>query len=205
MPKKRLPKGQKSLLSPEAEAHTEFKEDMGKLVFNMEVVCPFCAWRGRVIQFRTKKSERSKSFSTKMFKCPDCGQGMRRDTLFRDFTVSEWARWLYTDVIMFKGYHRISFPKLLQRLKEYGWANEFWSAWKAVKDNRTTSDVEDYLDYKRGYEEELEAKQQVFEVEHVCPMDGKEYINMCMEFDCDYNEGGRCTGTPLNMPEAFRK
>jgi len=152
MPRKRLPKGQRSLLDPEVEAVTDFKDDMGKLVFNMEVVCPFCAWMGRVIQFRTKKSEASKSYSTKMFKCPDCGQGMRRDTLLRDLTVSEWARWLYTNVIMYGGYNRISFPKLLQRLKEYGWASEFWSAWKAVKENRTTSDVEDYLDYVKASE-----------------------------------------------------
>jgi len=149
MPRKRLPKGQRSLIDPEAEALTEFESDMGEPIFNMEVVCPFCAWVGCVIQFRTKKSEESKNYSTKMFKCPDCGQGMRRDTLLRDLTVSDWARWLYTNVIMFRGYHRISFPKLLQRLREYGWAGEFWSAWKAVKEHKGTSDVEDYVEYVR--------------------------------------------------------
>ena len=167
MSRKRFSKGQRKLTSPEVVALTDFKDDMGEPIFNMEVICPFCAWSGRVIQFRTKKSEKSKSYSTKMFKCPDCGQGMRRDTLLKDLTVSEWARWLYTDIIMYGGYHRISFPKLLQRLKEYGWANEFWSAWKAVKEHRETSDVEDYLDYKQTYEEER--KQQVFEVEYICP------------------------------------
>ena len=149
MPRKRFSDGQSKLTDPESVAITEFKDDVGGPIFNMEVVCPFCAWMGRVLQFRTKKSEKSTKYSTKMFKCPDCGQGMRRDTLLRDFTVSEWARWLYTDVIMYHGYNRISFPKLLQRLKEYGWANEFWSAWKAVKEHRETSDIEDYLDYAK--------------------------------------------------------
>ena len=85
-----------------------------------------------------------------MFNCPDCKQGMRRDTLLRDMTPSDWARWLYFDVIKYGGYNRISFPKLLQRLKEHGWAGEFWEAWKAAKEGRDTSDVEDYIEYAKS-------------------------------------------------------
>lgn len=154
MSRKRFAKGQ-TALNPEQEALNRFKEDFsvesqsGNILFNEEVACPFCAYVGRVIEFRTKKSERSKSYSTRMFKCPDCGQGMRRDTLLKDMTPSEWARWLYFDVIMYHGYDRISFPKLLERLKKYGWATEFWEAWKAAKEGRERSDAEAYIDYVR--------------------------------------------------------
>ena len=153
MPRKRFAGGQRKLTNPEVVALTEFKEELGGPLFNEEVVCPFCAFKARVIQFRTKKSEKSASYSTKMFECPDCRQNMRRATLLRDMTVSEWARWLYFDIIMYHGYDRISFPKLLQRLKEYGWANEFWSAWKAAKEGRQHSDIEDYAEYMKSSED----------------------------------------------------
>jgi len=159
MTRHRLPKGQQTL-DPEAEALKEFKEEFGiksssgSILFNEEVVCPFCAFVGRVMEFRTKKSERSKRYSTKMFKCPDCGQGMRRDTLLKDMTPSEWARWLYFNVIMYHGYDRISFPKLLERLRKYGWASEFWEAWKAAKEGRDTSDIENYIEYARTFAKE---------------------------------------------------
>lgn len=147
MPRKRFSKGQRSLVDPETEALAEFEHGMGESTLNMEIICPYCAYKGKVREFGTKKSEKSESYSTKMFRCPDCYQRMRRATLLRDMTVSEWARWLYVDVIGSHGYDRISFPKLLKRLKEYGWAGEFWSAWRAVKEHRETSDIEDYLDY----------------------------------------------------------
>lgn len=149
MSRKQLPKGQRTLTDPEADALEDFVADMGEPILNVEVVCPFCAWGARAVEFRTKKSEKSKAYSTRMFECPDCGQRMHRTTLLKDMTPSEWARWLYFDVIMYHGYDRISFPKLLQRLKEYGWAREFWEAWRAAKEGRETSDVEDYLDYAR--------------------------------------------------------
>lgn len=145
--RRRIPKGQRSLIDPETQALYEFERGMGESTLNMEIICPFCAFKGKVREFGTKKSAKSESYSTKMFVCPDCYQRMRRATLLRDMTVSEWARWLYFDVIMSHGYNRISFPQLLKRLKEYGWAREFWSAWRAAKESRETSDVEDYLDY----------------------------------------------------------
>jgi len=157
MSRKRLPKGQRTLIDPEAQALHEFEQGMGESTLNTEIVCPFCAFRGKVRKFGTKKSAKSESYSTKMFQCPDCYQKMRRQTLLRDMTVSEWARYLYFDVIRESrgsGYNRISFPKLLERLKEYGWAREFWEAWRAAKESRGTSDVEDYLDYMKQSAEE---------------------------------------------------
>jgi len=153
--RRRIPKGQRSLIDPETQALHEFEQGMGESTLNMEIICPFCAFKGKVREFGTKKSAKSESYSTKMFRCPDCGEGMRRKTLLKDITVSEWARWLYTDVIMFGGYNRISFPKLLERLKEYGWAREFWEAWRAIKEHRGTSDVEDYADYLKQSAEEV--------------------------------------------------
>ena len=157
--KKRLPKGQTKLF-PEFEAISELKEELG-LILNEEVICPFCGYRSRAIEFRVKKSSKSSKYSTKKFKCPDCGQVMKRSTLLRDMTVSDWARWLYYDVIRAsrgKGFHRISFDKLSQRLKEYGWAKEFWEAWKAAKEGRDRSDIEDYLDYLRSASSEMRSK-----------------------------------------------
>lgn len=151
MPRKRFAGGQKSLTDPEAVAMKEFKGDMGIPLLSEEVVCPFCAFKGRVMRFRTKRSPRSISYSTKMFECPDCHERMRRDTLLREMSPSDWARWLYFDVIMYGGHSRINFETLLPRLREYGWATEFWSAWKAAKEGREVSDIEDYVDYKRQH------------------------------------------------------
>ena len=169
MPRKRFAGGQKRLTDPESVAMKEFKGDMGIPLLSEEVVCPFCAFKTRVIQFRVKKSEKSASYSTKKFECPDCGENMRRNTLLRDMSVSEWARWLYFDVIMYHGYNRISFPKLLQRLKEYGWANEFWSAWKAAKEGRQHSDIEDYAEYMKSSEDSYLAKEKkAMEIKKKC-------------------------------------
>lgn len=122
-------------------------------LFNQELVCPFCAYKGRLIEFRIKKSEKSKEYSTKLFQCPDCGQRMHRETLLKEMTVSEWARWMYNDVIRYEGgYERISWDKLRGpegRLKKYGWATEFWEAFKAAKAGRQRSDIEDFTDYLR--------------------------------------------------------
>lgn len=154
---RRLGKGQAGLISEETTAIMEFRNVLGSSV-NIEVICPFCAWKGKVIEFRNWKSPASKEYSIKMFRCPDCGQRMARRTLFKDMSVSDWARWLYFDVIGYRGYDRIDFPKLLKRLKEYGWANEFWTAWRAAKDGRETSDVEDYADYLRTSANEAKDK-----------------------------------------------
>lgn len=153
MPRKRLEPRQSKLITPEEEAVGEFQLELGgPEVFEQEITCPYCAYNGRVVEFRTKKSETSKQYSTKRFKCPDCAQTMLRDTLFKDMTVSEWARWMYFDVVKYEGgYNRISWEKLLSRLKQYGWAHEFWEAWRAAKEGREHSDVEDFLQYQRDY------------------------------------------------------
>lgn len=163
--RRRLEDTQTKLIAPDVEAMEEFKQELGESLISQEFICPFCAYKATLVNFRMKKSEKSESFSKRKFQCPDCGQNMLRETLLNDMTVSEWARWLYTSIIDShgKGYERISFPKLFERLKQYGWAGEFWEAWRAAKEGRGTSSVEDYISYLKSAAEEERKNCQTFQ------------------------------------------
>ena len=69
---------------------------------------------------------------------------MRRATLLMNVTVKEWAEWLYVSLRTWnkegeKFYDRISWEKLLRRLKVYGYAELFWNAWKDIKERYNKS------------------------------------------------------------------
>lgn len=98
-----------------------------------EYYCPFCAWRGRVIDFRLLK--RGGEISNKKSKCPDCNAVMLRRTLTRKMTPREWARWLYVSIREFgeKFYIKIKWERLWNRLWEFGFGDEFLLAWKDIK------------------------------------------------------------------------
>lgn len=104
-------------------------------------ICPFCAYKGRLIRFRYKTI---RGISKRTFKCPDCGNLMRRNTLTKKVTPKLWAEWLYSCIRLYKihGYdnalkqdffHKIKWEKLFERLKKLGISKEFWDSWKNIK------------------------------------------------------------------------
>ncbi len=114
--------------------------------FNEVVLCPFCAYKNRLIEFRLILE--SGVYSKKRYKCPDCGQIMRKNTLTKHLTLKDWAYWLYASIRVwddiFYGskekvkrensfYYRISWNKLLYRISLYGYGEAFWEAWREVK------------------------------------------------------------------------
>ena len=107
--------------------------------------CPYCMLTGTIDKFQTKIKS---GFSEKMFRCSRCKQGMRRKTLMNDMSPTEYAQWLYAQVALYDGYHRVSWKELLAGLKKHGIANEFWTAWKEAKAKRKRE-----RDAPAGYEE----------------------------------------------------
>ena len=100
------------------------------------VFCPFCAYRGKLLEFRL--SLKSGGYSRNRYRCPDCGQVMRKTTLKMKVTIEEWAEWLYVSLRTWnkvgeRFYDRISWEKLLYRLSRYGFAKKFWVAWEEIK------------------------------------------------------------------------
>lgn len=100
------------------------------------VYCPFCAYRGRLIDFRLTLE--SGGYSRKQYRCPDCGQVMRKATLKMRISIEEWAEWLYISIRMwnkpeYKFYDKISWEKLWSRLYKYGFGERFLKAWKNIK------------------------------------------------------------------------
>ena len=111
------------------------------MLANEIYICPFCAYKDKLINFRIK----TEKYTGKTFQCPDCKQVMRRNTLLRNVTPREWAMWLYASMRVWnksgeKFYDRIkknndgSFT-LSKRLYAMGEeiANDFWGVWADAK------------------------------------------------------------------------
>jgi len=111
------------------------------MLANEIYICPFCAYKDKLINFRIK----TEKYTGKTFQCPDCKQVMRRNTLLRNVTPREWAMWLYASMRVWnksgeKFYDRIkknndgSFT-LSKRLYAMGEeiANDFWGGWADAK------------------------------------------------------------------------
>jgi hypothetical protein len=96
-----------------------------------KVMCPFCLYQSTLSHFGTKTSKGKES---KMFKCPDCGQGMRQDTLTKDMTTKQFAEWVW-EYRSFGFWQMINFAKFSERLKNLGIAREFWDEYKRLKEN----------------------------------------------------------------------
>lgn len=110
------------------------------MLANEIYICPFCAYRDKLIKFKT-----SGNYTGKTFQCPDCLQVMRRNTLLRKVTPREWGMWLYASIRVWnkhgeKFYDRIkknpngSFV-FADRIKMFGedFTNDFWEGWKEAK------------------------------------------------------------------------
>lgn len=113
------------------------------MLANEIFVCPFCAYKDKLINFRIKTGK----YTGKTFQCPDCQQVMRRNTLLRSVTPREWAIWLYSSIRVWnrpgeKFYDRIkkkpdgSSFVLADRIRAMGEdvANDFWEGWREAKE-----------------------------------------------------------------------
>jgi len=111
--------------------------------------CAYCLHQGKAENFMTKTKH---GYSDKMFKCPECGQGMRKDTLFRDMTPEQYAEWVFDTI----AWERIHWVVWKQRLHSYGWATRFWSKYNELK--QAASETESYEDYilRKQYEQKEE-------------------------------------------------
>lgn len=125
MRKRRLPKGQTKLFEDEPKITIKIEPKPMEKYF-----CPFCLYEDYLCKFEVKTKN---GYSSKKAKCPDCGQGMRMETLTKRMTPVELAQFLY-DYQLYGGREKISWDKFKVRLRNLGIANTFWAAWKKYRD-----------------------------------------------------------------------
>lgn len=117
--------------------------------------CPFCLYRGDITKFYVKIK---KGVSEKRFKCPECGEVMRRETLTKDMTIEQYAQWVYDT----GAWERIKFSTWKKRLKDYGWSFKFWDEYKRHK-TEMLGETETYQQYiERKQREQLEEEEDYY-------------------------------------------
>ena len=126
-------------------------------ILRRELTCPYCLYTDTVGKFTIRL--KSGAPSQKRFKCPDCGEGMRRDTLFGEKSVEEFAEWLYDT----QAWGRVSFNKFRQRLKDMGISYQFWNHYKKHKKEFAAESPDDY--YMRQQQEAREEETVAFQRE----------------------------------------
>lgn len=93
------------------------------------VYCPFCLYKSALIDFRVKKVD---GWSNSMANCPDCNNNMRMESLTRNMTIVEYAKWVF-DYSLNGFWNKCPFEKFTGRLKAYGWSYQFWEKYKEFK------------------------------------------------------------------------
>ena len=95
------------------------------------VLCPFCLLEGPLQKFLVSTK---KGISAARGRCPHCENGMMLRTLTHDWTVPEYAKWVY----QYSGsgfWQKIpSFEVWKERLRQRGWSTEFWDTYKQLKE-----------------------------------------------------------------------
>lgn len=124
-----------------------------------EFCCPFCLYKGDLTKFYVRIK---KGYSDKQFKCPDCGQIMRKETLTKKMSITEYAHWVYDT----KAWERIKYSTWKQRLKDYKWNWQFWTAYKQHKAEMSEGET---------YEQHLERQQQEQHEEEINIHDEEDY------------------------------
>ena len=109
--------------------------------------CPFCLHRDEQVNFRQRdlqpfamvdrtdrESRRKAKHASKMLVCPDCKRRMREDSLLTgDSTTERYADWVFAYPHFWKS---IDFGTWSRRLKRWGIADEFWTAYRKLKADR---------------------------------------------------------------------
>lgn len=110
---------------------TKFKEngltDIEEVMinFNKIYLCPFCLYKGKYGTFLT-------SIRQDLVKCPECDNSILVETLVKEMTVKEFARWVYR--YSFSGFwQKCNFKIFNKRLMFMGIAREFWDEYKRLK------------------------------------------------------------------------
>lgn len=104
---------------------------------NVDVMCPFCLWQGKLSRFLVSTKN---GVSQGTAKCPECNNGMRMKSLWADMNATQYADWVY-------GYSRSGFWKKCpfdtwrKRLVAIGWAIEFWARYKELKGSDDTQSI----------------------------------------------------------------
>ena len=118
----------------------------------LNVRCPFCLSHLPLTKFlitRYDRKGRSKGFDRGKGKCPECGQGMRLQTLVSMrqwmlvkspeegvFLYAAWV-WEYRRSGFFQ---KIKFAQFNSMLKSMGWSREFWDQYKRLKGDLPTAE-----------------------------------------------------------------
>ncbi|MBA7698386.1 hypothetical protein ES703_107063 [subsurface metagenome] len=132
------------------------KKELIKTVVNYEIkelTCPYCLFTGLIRKFYTPVLK-SGFPSEKSFKCSDCGAGMRRDTLFREQSIEEFAEWMFDTM----AWRRVNFEVFKVRLREMGISYQFWDhykKYKAEQGGRKTGDRE-YDEYMQDMQRQMD-------------------------------------------------
>ena len=94
-----------------------------------EVMCPFCLYQAKLREFFISTN---KGISTDRAQCPDCKNGMKIRTLIVEMDAEQYAGWVY-NYRSFGFWKKCPFDKWKLRLKNIGWALQFWGKYKALK------------------------------------------------------------------------
>lgn len=111
--------------------------------------CYLCAYSGKIIDFRMKKS--GGGYSSKRYLCPDCQQILREISLKMNITPFEWGALIYSMIRVFNRrgqefYYRVSFDKLKKRLFRLGINKEFWNGFYTAKNDWNNKKRGDFID-----------------------------------------------------------
>lgn len=114
-------------------------------------LCPFCLHSGNIMvfEFQTPKGKKSG-----MYKCPECHNRMRAESLMQSQTAEEFAKWVF-EYSADGFWQKTNFYTFNKRLKELGIATPFWNRYKELKGTKG----ETYFDYlDRSQQEQHESE-----------------------------------------------
>jgi len=130
---------------------------------NEPVMCPFCLHRAKLSSFfiSTKKG-----ISQGKAQCPECHNGMLMKSLWAQWTLQEYAEWVFKYAKM-GFWQKCPFHAWKERLRAIGWSYEFWKRYRDLKGSgdvdaqfNSAEEQSDYYD-KRAAEYEAANKESV--------------------------------------------
>ncbi len=108
-----------------------FRETIGADL-NKKVFCPFCLVDATLQKFLVSTKQ---GISSSKAECPYCHCGMLFRNVAREWTVEQYAKWVF-DYSSSGFWKKIpSFELWKERLKARGWSQEFWRVYGELKEN----------------------------------------------------------------------
>ena len=126
--------------------------------------CPFCLYYGVIRDFETKTKRGNIS---KLYKCPDCSNGMRKKTLTTRMSTTEYAEWVF-DYSHSGFFQKTPFKKWCSRMWRLGIATAFWKRYKELKGQPTDEEQmeADFDEQQRQWAEETFGMEKTREAYH---------------------------------------